>query len=225
MQTSAAEVLPARPAEREESRDEWLRAQKRKVADGESARSNDLLAIPMRYRGKAFINFHNSTVTVAAKQACRVTNLYVWGPCGTGKTHLALALLLDLYAEALTLNGSRWSRPAAQFVSVQELVHELKKCASSHSSDFDIIRELVAMRFLVLDDFCAARLTDYAIEMHSTIINEVFLHRPHGVIITSNLSLDDVAQRLDDRTASRICEMCRVIKIDGPDRRIQAHKE
>ena len=57
--------------------------------------------------------------------------------------------------------------------------------------------------------------------MMSVLINEIYLRKLSGVIISSNLSLDEIGQKIDDRTASRIVEMCEVIKLDGADRRMQ----
>jgi DNA replication protein DnaC len=40
-------------------------------------------------------------------------------------------------------------------------------------------------------------------------------------IITSNLSLDDIASHIHRRTASRIAGMSQIIKLQGPDWRLR----
>jgi DNA replication protein DnaC len=40
-------------------------------------------------------------------------------------------------------------------------------------------------------------------------------------IITSNLSLDEIAGQVDQRTASRIAGMGRVMRVQGPDWRLK----
>jgi DNA replication protein DnaC len=41
------------------------------------------------------------------------------------------------------------------------------------------------------------------------------------LIVTSNLSLDGIAQKLHDRLASRLVEMCEIVKHPDVDRRLQ----
>ena len=40
-------------------------------------------------------------------------------------------------------------------------------------------------------------------------------------IITSNLSIEEIQEKLDDRIASRIVGMCRVCILQGRDRRVK----
>jgi len=39
-------------------------------------------------------------------------------------------------------------------------------------------------------------------------------------LITSNLTLDEIAEKVGDRIASRIAGMCKVVEVRGKDRRI-----
>jgi DNA replication protein DnaC len=41
-------------------------------------------------------------------------------------------------------------------------------------------------------------------------------------IITSNLTLEEVSEKVGDRIASRIAGMCKVIELKGIDRRVEA---
>jgi DNA replication protein DnaC len=43
-------------------------------------------------------------------------------------------------------------------------------------------------------------------------------------MFTSNLPIQDLAERIGDRTASRIVEMCEVFELVGSDRRIKDQK-
>jgi len=98
----------------------------------------------------------------------------------------------------------------------------MKARIGAGESDYALIEDLLTLDMIALDDFGAGRLTDYTQEVLSTLINKLYLKNKNGVlIINSNLSLEDIAQKIDDRTASRIAEMCEVIKVDGPDRRLQ----
>jgi DNA replication protein DnaC len=98
----------------------------------------------------------------------------------------------------------------------------MKSTIGSNDSDFAHIKNLLNLDAFVLDDFGASRMTEYAVEMMSVLSNEIYLRKLSGVIISSNLSLDEIGQKIDDRTASRIVEMCQVVKLDGTDRRIRS---
>jgi DNA replication protein DnaC len=200
--------------------------QKQNVRKGVSRKSNQLLQIPKRFLGKSLDDyeapddFKNNTYSDFLH-----SNIIFTGPCGTGKTHLSCGLLLNFYAEMIDfdLEMKTWKRPRARFISVQEFLFELKSAVGSNESDFARIKSLLDFDALVLDDFGASRMTDYTVEMMSVLINEIYLRKLSGVIISSNLSLDEIGQKIDDRTASRIVEMCEVINLNGADRRLAKH--
>ena len=64
------------------------------------------------------------------------------------------------------------------------------------------------MRFLVLDDLGAGSLSDcerrYTLELIDTRLNKL---RP--TIVTSNWNLQEIAERMDDRIASRLADLRR----------------
>lgn len=57
--------------------------------------------------------------------------------------------------------------------------------------------------------------------MLAALVDKFYSQNTRGAIFTSNLSLQEIGDRIDDRTASRIAEMCEIIKLDGPDRRLR----
>jgi DNA replication protein DnaC len=202
----------------------WIKAQKRTIRNGGSKRSNDLLQIPKRFIGKSLADFEApEDFKRGAYDNFVHKNLFLCGLCGTGKSHLSCGLLLKFYSDRAEYDpeSRSWKRPRGRFISVQEFLFELKSALASNQSDFARIKSILELDAFVLDDFGASRMTDYAVEMMSVLINEIYLHKLSGVIITSNLSLDDIGQKIDDRTASRIVEMCEVIKLNGADRRIR----
>ncbi len=73
---------------------------------------------------------------------------------------------------------------------------------------------------MILDDFGSGRLSDYVKDMLAYIVDQIYLATKPQVIFTSNLSPEQLAESIDDRTTSRICEMCEVVKIDGQDKRL-----
>ncbi len=95
----------------------------------------------------------------------------------------------------------------------------------ARKSDIDIINRICGFKFLVLDDIAVSRASDFTTEVLDTIINLRYENQDDlRTIITSNLSLDQIGQKLDDRIASRIVGMTTVIEITGVDRRLSMGK-
>lgn len=83
------------------------------------------------------------------------------------------------------------------------------------------IMRLASVPVLVVDDLGVQKDSEHAL----TVLYEIFDRRDmdlrHGLIITSNLSMKDMAAKMgDDRIPSRIAGMCDVIELKGKDRRI-----
>jgi DNA replication protein DnaC len=134
-------------------------------------------------------------------------NLYIWGPAGSGKTHLATAIARG-YREAV----------------IAKPTHIYRKCRGLKDGEDEqtTIDRIANMPYLVIDDLGADKSTEYSIATLYEIIDARDMNRKTGLIITSNLSLNMLADKLgDDRITSRIRGMSKVIKLSGADRRIK----
>lgn len=134
-------------------------------------------------------------------------SLYIEGPSGSGKTIMAAFLLLEA-AKIRYLNASD---EKILFISTPDLFELLKRNIGYPQDDQqDLLDQFCDAEFLVLDDFGAERPTEWIMSTLYLIINR----RYEGLkrtIFTSNLSLEDVAERFgDDRITSRIDRMCEV---------------
>lgn len=135
--------------------------------------------------------------------------IYLFGTVGSGKTHAAYAIV-KRFAEV--------GRPAPMFWNMTELVHELKidmdRKEKSYTSE-DIIN---AKNLLIIDDLGAERMSEWVAEVIYLLVNRAYVDmRP--IVITSNLKPSELADRVGERIASRIVEMCDMIKLEGQDRR------
>jgi DNA replication protein DnaC len=90
---------------------------------------------------------------------------------------------------------------------------------SSESDESEIIKTYSEAKILYLDDLGVEKVSDWALQTIYLIIDRRYSEMLR-TIISSNLSLDQLADRLDDRIASRIAGMCEVIKMTGKDRRL-----
>lgn len=167
--------------------------------------------------------------------------LYIHGPVGTGKTYIAYAIkhyLENGEAHIGSAGGSGASGGNAggggggtvpakprrlQFYNATELLADIRHdfdatdpYAKKHVAD----RILESRNLLIIDDLGAEKPSEWVAETLYRIINHRY-ENELPVVITSNLSLDQLAQRLGDRTASRLAELCNVVELTGRDRRLQ----
>jgi DNA replication protein DnaC len=136
-------------------------------------------------------------------------NLYLWGSCGVGKTHLAYATARSCFEETLSVNILRpWQ--LSRKVRMKEPEEEQAG-----------IDEIVNVEVLVLDDIGVGSETAYSRQILQEILDgREFMDRA-GLLITSKYSLGDLAQKMNDDTIpSRVSGMCQVLEIKGPDRRL-----
>ena len=136
----------------------------------------------------------------------------LWGPCGTGKSHLAAIL----GRENANYDGMViFSEPAPLLRSLRGLSVEEERAR---------IDELVKVPVLILDDLGIEKDTEFAISTISEIVSHRLKADRNGLVVTSNLSLDALAAKLnDDRLTSRLAGMCQVIELKGADYRLQGN--
>ena len=138
--------------------------------------------------------------------------LFIHGAVGTGKTHIAYAIKDWLEYKQI------WCR----FENTTELIFDIKgDIGRDHLSRVNKAESLSEFKgILILDDIGAERISDYVAEVFYFIMNKRY-NEMMPTIFTSNLSLGQLAEKIGDRTASRIIEMCDVVEIKGDDRRIE----
>lgn len=135
-------------------------------------------------------------------------NLYIWGSRGTGKTHLATALVRRKDYGLLV-------KPQNMLRLMRDRFYDSKREANG-------IEFFVSHRLLCIDDLGTEPLTPHTRSLLYEIIDGRWLNKKTGMIITSNFSPDDLATQLEaDRIASRIAGMCKIIRLGGDDRRIK----
>ena len=148
------------------------------------------------------------------------------GPPGRGKTHLAVALTARLARD----KGCR-----AMFYQQRELLKRLQDTFDDTGGkrESDVLEPVLECDVLVLDDLGAGRTTPWARDVLHDVISHRYNHdRP--MIMTSNCEIGETSSaggdsilreqltltdRLGEALMSRIFEMCRIVRMSGPDRR------
>lgn len=138
-------------------------------------------------------------------------NLYIWGERGTGKTHLATAIV-RLKPEGLVLNA-------------QVLLRNIKEKSLDYKEKMRTIDYYARYRAICLDDLGAEKLTEASRSDLYEVINRRWLNKTDGLIVTSNFGPDDLVRHLEnDRIVSRLIGMSKVIRLAGADRRLEEIK-
>ena len=73
---------------------------------------------------------------------------------------------------------------------------------------------------LFLDDIGAEKPSDWVMETFYLIINKRY-NEKLPIVFTSNLSIEQLAQTISDRIASRVVETCDIYELVGKDRRLK----
>lgn len=155
--------------------------------------------------------------------------LYLHGNAGTGKTHVAYAICKHLSDKGIAVR-------AFKVIDVLKMIRDdmdfknndrdlnyhgdrhFGDINSNYHTDFlDGINKYKSVVFL--DDLGTEKETEWAHQTLYEIIDkkyEDFL----PVIITSNLSPSELGNKMGDRIASRIVEMCEIFEMTGIDKRL-----
>jgi DNA replication protein DnaC len=152
------------------------------------------------------------------------TGLFLTGSRGLGKTHLAVALMREMiFTTQPVYRGGDYKidfQRMPLFVSVPELLLEIRDTFNgSGASEKAVIDKYSWVDVLVLDDLGAEKTSDWVLQTLYTTMDRRYREELR-TIITSNLSIEEIEEKFDDRVASRVAGMCRVCTIKGRDRRI-----
>jgi DNA replication protein DnaC len=136
--------------------------------------------------------------------------LFFHGTCGGGKTHLAVAIALDVM--------ERHPNQRVLFAVVPDLLDHLRATfdpgnAVGYDERFESIRNA---NLLVLDDLGTENTTPWAREKLYQIFNHRYNQRL-PTVITSNQDFN----RIEDRVLSRILGLSRYVHVDAPDYRLR----
>lgn len=125
--------------------------------------------------------------------------------CGIGKSTTAAELLIRTAVETNTI-------PA--WVNCAELMMEIRATFGERSkqTEADIVRQYVRKPLLCIDDLAAEKTSDFSVSTLYVILNQRG-EQDRRTIITSNLTLKDLAQTLGDRIANRLARYGVVITL------------
>jgi DNA replication protein DnaC len=203
--------------------------------------------IPKRYEHCELSNFTTDfpgadrSVALAQISAARFVQefdphdgrgLLLVGGIGTGKTHLAVGILKELIAT----RGS-----SCLFCDYRELLKQIQNSYndSVKATELQVLRPVFDAEVLLLDELGAVKPSEWVWDTVSLILNTRYNDNRTTIITTnfadeaagstarsSSMSLsparaatreETLGDRIGERMRSRLQEMCRIVRMDGPD--------
>jgi DNA replication protein DnaC len=184
--------------------------------------------IPRRYAHCDFANYlaYNEQLTKALRHARELADrfpvvekgLFLQGPPGVGKTHLAVAVLGATIRE----RGAR-----GLFYDTRDLLRVIRSTYDpvNRTPEMDVLRPVLQADILVLDDLGAEKTSEWVDETMNLIVNSRYSEQ-RTTIFTSNFDdnpdttdPDSLLFRIGYRMRSRLHEMCEFLYLDGADYR------
>jgi len=150
--------------------------------------------------------------------------LLLMGPCGVGKTHLAVAALKEII-----LRGHN-----GLFYDYRELLKEIQDSYNpeSQATEMSVLEPVLTAELFLLDDLGSSKPSPWALETVGHILNTRYNEKRFTIITTNYVDaesrklLDSEQKReetLEDRVGrrirSRLYEMCRTVEVSAPDYR------
>lgn len=202
--------------------------------------------IPKRYEDCSFDNFHpqgkdepHMREIFTNQSRCMIMarkfaddfpivdgGLLFVGPCGIGKTHLAVATVKTLIAKGIQ----------CLFYDFRDLLKEIQDSYNtvSRSTELGVLEPVYNADLLVLDELGAAKPTDWARDTVAQVINTRYNNKKITIFTTNYLDAEDpfflkekdesLTERIGTRMRSRLHEMCYVVRMEGQDFRTKVLK-
>jgi len=172
--------------------------------------------VDRKYRDCTFDKFQGGSKLVEdlKRLVLNGKSVLLTGNTGCGKTHLAVAMMAEFLK----------SRLDALFVTLPDLLLEIRSTFSERSTTTEksLVEWFSTKQFLVLDDLGAEKPSEFTVATLYLILDRR-IRQERQTIITTNLTIGEIAEYSSARIASRISEM-ETIKVNMPDYRKMRHE-
>lgn len=175
-----------------------------------------------RFRSRSFATFQETPATKAAVTACKLfcdevkndskaQGLMLMGGYGTGKTHLAVAILRETAESGIP----------GMFVVVPDLLGKMRASFDRKDGKADeIVTTAKNAPLLVLDDLGAENPRSWVVELVYVLINHRYEHML-PTVITTNCGGRELEATFGRRIVSRLAEMTVPVNIRAEDYRMK----
>jgi len=197
VECEAKEAVKAVAQEQQEERNVIIRAIKREIE-------------PV-YHKSTLKDFNEQMRTMLEDKPAH-KGIFVWGKTGTGKSHLASALVKQVLVAGNT----------AKMVRFKDMVLKIRACYDNNQTEESILRPYINCSFLSIEDIGTIKSgkieSDFCQDTLLTVI-DARIEREKPTVITTNLSPEDIWSAFGERLASRFSTFL-TFKLEGRDRRL-----
>lgn len=168
--------------------------------------------LPKRYRGVSFDRPPVTEINPGAVSAVREwidalqsnfeqgNGLWLMGDTGTGKTTLAMLVSKEALKRNYTV--AIYSMP-----SLLTRIRATYGAEAGEESYDEFFERLCEVDLLHIDDLGAEKQTEWVLEQLYALVNERY-ERQKSIVVTTNLSQDELELQIGPRTVSRLIQMC-----------------
>ncbi len=168
------------------------------------------------YSGEDLEHFRESkqkSLSFVNKFGSDYQNLLFYGTVGTGKSMMSACIASDLLRKGYTV----------LYFSSASLFDELAKVTFNRGNEDDAAYPANDLIYdcdiLIIDDLGTEMTNNFTVSELFSLINDRFLHK-RPVIISTNLSLEEIRNRYSDRIFSRLVGNFEFCRLSGPDIRL-----
>lgn len=170
--------------------------------------------IPERYNN-ARIEHLPEAIQKATDSLPDDMGLFLWGPPGVGKTYSLCAIADKLYFDGWDVKRITWDM----------LCLKIRNTFNGGGSELHIVESMVSVDKLIIEDLgvtvsIGEQESDFSLRTLLVILDNRLEHC-RATYLSSNKSIEELGKSFDSRIASRLQQACKVIKLEGRDKRKQ----
>lgn len=132
--------------------------------------------------------------------------LVLWGERGKGKTHLAVAVLIEVCRRG----GRGLFRTGKEMMDELRATHE----PGALASEAELQRQWARLSLVVIDDVGVERQTAYTAEAYWAVVDGRY-RTGTPLVLTTNLTPDGLMAHIGEAAASRLAERALVCEVQG----------